>query len=397
MHVNKDRVVEVLGQLVSIPSVNPGFPGGTGEEAVADYVSRFFMRLGLERIEQEVERGRRNVIGILPGPAGSGTLLLEAHMDTVQTEGMTIDPFGAAIRNGRLYGRGACDTKASLAAMLAAVETLVLRGIVPPVAVHLAAVVDEEIRYKGVSAIADEIKGGRLRYDAAIVGEPTQLDLIVAHKGCVRFHIDAEGEACHSSTPHLGANAIEGMMGAIAYLQREAELHYAPAAHPLVGLPTHCVSMIQGGVAPNTVPGSCRITIDRRTVPGEEPMEVWGQLKERVESLEPSVSGVRYVVREPFLIDYAMEVALDEPIVDCLRHSRDARAPGRRMIGATYGSDASKLVRVGVPAVVFGPGNLEQAHTKDEWVDLDEVATASDILLQTILTFKKTPGPLNVS
>ncbi|WP_238402821.1 M20 family metallopeptidase [Paenibacillus mesophilus] len=387
MNVNKDRIAEVLGQLVSIPSVNPGFPGGMGEEGVADYVSRFFQRLGLERIEQQVEPGRRNVIGILPG-SGPGALLLEAHMDTVQTEGMTIDPFGADIRDGRLYGRGACDTKASLASMLVAIETLATRGIVPPVSVHLAAVVDEEITYKGVTAVADEIAAGRLRYDAAIVGEPTRLDIIVAHKGCVRFHIDAVGIACHSSTPHLGANAIEGMLEAIDYLKREAELHYPKAAHPLVGSPTHCVSMIQGGIAPNTVPESCRIMIDRRTVPGEEPMEVWRNMKERVEPLQSSVPGVRYVVREPFLIDYAMEVKVDEPIVGCLQRSRDERADGRRIIGATYGSDASKLVRVGVPAVVFGPGNLEQAHTKDEWVDLDEVATASNIIVQTILTYK---------
>lgn len=387
LNVNKDRIAEVLGELVSIPSVNPGFPGGVGEEGVADYVSRFFQRLGLERVEQQVEPGRRNVIGILPG-SGPGALLLEAHMDTVQTEGMTIDPFGADIRDGRLYGRGACDTKASLAAMLVAIETLATRGIVPPVGVHLAAVVDEEITYKGVSAVADEIAAGRHRYDAAIVGEPTQLDIIVAHKGCVRFHIDAVGVACHSSTPHLGANAIEGMLEAIAYLKREAEQYYPSAAHPLVGSPTHCVSMIQGGIAPNTVPESCRITIDRRTVPGEEPMEVWRHMKERVESLRPSVSGVGYIVREPFLIDYAMEVKAEEPIVGCLQRSRDERAGGRRIIGATYGSDASKLVRVGVPAVVFGPGNLEQAHTKDEWVDLDEVATASDIIVQTIMTYK---------
>jgi acetylornithine deacetylase/succinyl-diaminopimelate desuccinylase-like protein len=146
--------------------------------------------------------------------------------------------------------------------------------------------------------------------------------------------------------------------------------------------------MIQGGIAPNTVPESCRITIDRRTVPGEEPMEVWRYMKEQVELLRPSVPGVRYVVREPFLIDYAMEVAADEPIVGCLQRSRDEHAAGRRMIGATYGSDASKLVRVGVPAVVFGPGNLEQAHTKDEWVDLGEVAKASDIIVRTIMSYK---------
>lgn len=387
MQVNPARVAEVLGQLVAIPSINPGFPGGMGEDGVAGYVSRFFERLGLARIEQAVEPGRTNVIGILPG-VGAGTLLLEAHMDTVQTDGMTIDPFGAAIRDGKLYGRGACDTKASLAAMLVAVETIAANGIAPPLNVHLAAVVDEEIHYRGVAKLADEIAGGRLRYEAAIVGEPTRLDMIVAHKGCVRFHIDALGVACHSSTPQMGANAIEGMLDVVSFLKRLAQLERTSAdVHPLVGSPTLCISMIEGGVAPNTVPDSCRITIDRRTVPGEEPMQVWRELKERVEALQPSVPGVRFAVREPFLIDYAMEASADEPIVACLSHSIRERASVPRIIGATYGSDASKLARVGVPSVVFGPGSLEQAHTKDEWVDLDEVASASDILLQTILTF----------
>jgi acetylornithine deacetylase/succinyl-diaminopimelate desuccinylase-like protein len=300
-------------------------------------VARFFEWLGLQTFEQEVEPGRRNVIGILPG-AGERNLLLEAHMDTVQTDGMTIDPFDATVRDGKVYGRGACDTKASLAAMLAAVEVLAKQRIAPPANVHVAAVVDEEIHYKGISAIAGAIADELLRYDAAIVGEPTQLELIVAHKGCVRFHVDVHGVACHSSTPALGVNAIEQMSEVIAFLKREAESQYPAMAHPLVGPPTHCVSMIRGGVAPNTIPDSCSITIYRRTVPGEESAEVWRRMKERLEALQQSVPGLRLTVNEPFLIDYAMEVSADEPIVGCLSRAVNEYAPGKRIIGATYGS-----------------------------------------------------------
>ncbi|MDF2724283.1 MAG: acetylornithine deacetylase [Paenibacillus sp.] len=392
VQVDRQRIDDILSELVAIPSVNPGFPGGMGEAALAAYVAGFFERLGLSWLKQDVEPGRENVIGILPGlAAGAGALLLEAHMDTVQTEGMTIEPYGAVIREGKLYGRGACDTKASLAAMLAAVEALALRGVKPPLDVHVAAVVDEEIRYRGVAKLAEEIEAGRQRYAGAIVGEPTGLELIIAHKGCVRFAIEAVGVACHSSTPHLGANAIEAMMDVVAFLRREAAAALSEIEHPLVGRPTLCVSMIEGGIAPNTVPERCRITIDRRTVPGEEPMQVWRELKERIEALTSSVPGAAVIVHEPFLIDYAMDAASDEPVVRCLAQSVRGKTGGAAIIGATYGSDASKLARVGVPSVVFGPGSLEQAHTKDEWVELDEVARAADILIQTILSFKVDP------
>nr|WP_052487025.1 M20/M25/M40 family metallo-hydrolase [Paenibacillus sp. VKM B-2647] len=243
--IDKERLTEILRDLVRIPSVNPGFPDGHGEAEVARYVKSFFEELGLKAEMQPVEAGRDNVIGTLPG-AGDAHLLLEAHMDTVQTAGMSVDPFGAAVKDGRLYGRGACDTKASLAAMLAAVETLARRGAVPAANVHVAAVVDEEIMYRGVAKLAEHIEGGRLRYDAAIVGEPTNLNVIVAHKGVVRCHIDVHGVAAHSSTPESGVNAIEHMAELVLYLKRMAQTELPAMLHPLTGAPTLCISMIQG-------------------------------------------------------------------------------------------------------------------------------------------------------
>ncbi|GGD73470.1 M20 family metallopeptidase [Paenibacillus nasutitermitis] len=385
--INRDRLIQVLQDLVAIPSVNPAFPDGYGEAGVAAYMKQFFAELGLPTLVQEVEPGRENVIGMLQGPAGCPALLLEAHMDTVQITGMTIDPYGGEVRDGRLYGRGACDTKASLAAMMLAVEALRNSGADLPASVHLAAVVDEEYRYKGVSALAAEISAGHFVYDGAIVGEPTGLNPIIAHKGVVRFHVDVHGIAGHSSEPDKGLNAIESMVTVISYLKNEMEPAYAKRVHPLVGPPTHCISLIEGGSAPNTVPERCRITIDRRTVPGEEPLEVWVAMKRELLALEEQIPGLKLTVNDPFVIDFAMEVSAGEPLVRNLQDAVAKKIKGKTAAGAPYGSDASKLVRAGVPSVVFGPGDLAQAHTHEEWVDLDEVVLAASILADTVMNF----------
>lgn len=389
--IDRERLTEILQDLVRIPSVNPGFLDGHGEGGMANYVRRFFESLGLNYTVQPVEAGRDNVIGTLPGSKDIH-VLLEAHMDTVQTSGMSIDPFGGTVENGRLYGRGACDTKASLAAMLLVVETMAKRGVVPAAHLHLAAVVDEEITYRGVSMLAEHIAEGRLRYDAAIVGEPTKLNVIVAHKGVVRFHIDVQGVAAHSSTPTQGVNAIENMAEVVLYLKKITQTEYPAQDHPLTGAPTLCISMIQGGIAPNTVAEHCRIAIDRRTVPGEDSYEVWKQLKARLESLETEIPGLRLQVEEPFLMDYSMEVPADHPFVLSFANIAKQYEANSSIIGAPYGSDASKLTRIGVPTVVFGPGDVAQAHTHNEWVDLEQVAEAAAILIHTAMHFDSKPA-----
>ncbi|MEF3306708.1 M20 family metallopeptidase [Paenibacillus sp. GYB003] len=385
--IDERRVREVLADLVRIPSVNPGFPGGHGEKEVAAYVTRFFERLGLPVDVQTVEPDRDNVIGTMAGSADLH-LLWEAHMDTVQTSGMTVDPFGAEVRDGKLYGRGACDTKASLAAMLVALETMAERRLVPAATIHLAAVVDEEITYKGVSALAERIRRGELRCDAAIVGEPTQLHAIIAHKGVLRFRIEVTGAAAHSSTPEKGVNAIECMADVIAYLKRYAGERFAAQRHPLTGPPTLCISRIEGGVAPNTVAERCSISVDIRTAPGQEWEDVWTDVRERLAGLEPELpAGATITVHRPFLTDYAMEVAPDDPLVLAVMEAANAYAPDRQAIGAPYCSDASKLTRVSVPTLVFGPGDIAEAHTAGEWVELAEVVRAAAVFVHTAMHF----------
>jgi acetylornithine deacetylase ArgE len=389
VEIDPAEITRVLQELVAIPSVNPAFEGGCGEAGVADYVKRYLAEQGIPYLEQPVAPGRSNIIGMLPGELPGPALLLEAHMDTVQTTGMTIDPFAGAVIDGRLYGRGACDTKGSLAAMLVAVAALKRSGLPLPVGVHLAAVVDEEYRYTGVSRLAAAISSGELSYCGAVVGEPTGLHRVIAHKGCVRFYIDVHGKPGHSSEPDQGVNAIEQMAEVIRYLKEEIAPAYALQKHPLVGAPTHCISEITGGAAPNTIPGSCRITIDRRTVPGEEPLEVWQGFKESLKQLEQSVPGLLLTVQEPFIIDYAMETSGNHPLVSQLATAVAGYAEGRREHGAAYGTDASKLARVSVPSIVFGPGDIAQAHTDNEWVPVQEVVSAASALAGLVLHYRR--------
>lgn len=382
--IDEQRVARLLQDMVRIPSVNLDFDGGVPEREMADYVEAFFTRLGLTAERREVRPGRPNVIGILPGAVSDApALLLEAHMDTVQTANMTIDPFGAEIRDGKLYGRGACDTKASLAAMLAAMEWFVANGVKPCVPVHLAATVDEEINYLGV---LDVLEAGH-RYAAAIVGEPTELQAVIAHKGVVRCDIETIGVSAHSAKPEEGVNAISGMMRVVSHINGEMRNRLRHAAHPLVGPATLNVTQIRGGVAPNTIPERCRITIDRRTIPGEDSEQVWRDIQAEMERLAAECSGLRVVVHPPFVLDYAMDTSPDSDIVRLLAATAAEKIGEVRTIGVPYGTDASKLARAGIPSVVFGPGSIEQAHTRDEWVELKQVVLAAEIIAGTMLGF----------
>ncbi|WP_238178215.1 M20 family metallopeptidase [Paenibacillus contaminans] len=386
IRINEARVTQILQDLVRIPSVNPNFEGGVPERDMADYVEAFLSRLGLASERREVRPDRPNVIGILPGiSADAPGLLLEAHMDTVQIANMTIDPYGAEIRDGKLYGRGACDTKASLAAMLAALEWFVENGIKPPVPVYLAATVDEEVNFLGV---LDVLESGH-RLAAAVVGEPTGLHAVVAHKGVVRCMIETIGVSAHSSKPEEGVNAISGMMKVVHHIDRTMSERLQGAFHPLVGRPTLSVTEITGGVAPNTIPERCLIKIDRRTVPGEDSDQVWREIQEELTRFAQEDGTLKLIVHPPFVLDYAMDTSPDSEIVRLVTAKAAEKIGEVRTHGVPYGTDASKLTRVGIPSVVFGPGSIDQAHTKDEWVELKQVALAAEIIAGTMLAFGK--------
>ncbi len=362
---------QTLADLVRLNSVNPAYGDGGTEANVVPYLRTFFASRGIETFEQEVFPGRTNLIARIPGRTAR-RIVLEAHTDTVSIKGMTIDPFGAQIRDGRLYGRGSVDDKAGLAAMMHAITSLKTDGVTPECEVWLAAVVDEEFSYRGVVKLCEGLQA-----EAAIIAEPTEMRLVTATKGVLRFRIVIRGVAAHSSKPHLGHNAISDMARVV--LEFEAENARLEAKrHPLLGSATVNVGLARGGVQVNFVPHEAVIEVDRRLLPDERAEDV-------ARSYDALLADMRLrhrdfdgqLERPLLLVDDALETSFDTRVV---RHAQGILATmGRdpQPCGVPFGSDASKLARSGVPAVVFGPGSIDQAHAVDEFVELAQVEEAA--------------------
>jgi len=376
----------LLQEIVSIPSVNPAFGSdgdpaeNLGEGRLAAYIRDLIASWGIDVETREVLPGRPNVVAHVSGKRAKGPkkrLLLESHMDTVQTGGMSIEPFAAVFRQGKVYGRGSTDAKGSLAAMLIALRLLTHPGNRSEADVYFAAVVDEEYRYRGV---VDLIERG-FQADGGVVGEPTGLKIVRACKGCVRWETVVYGKAAHSSRPEAGQNAIEIASELISTLRRSQVKLTARRVHPLIGEPTLVATLIKGGSGPNTVPDTCVITYDRRLNPGETPEQVLAEIRTDVERFAKR-GGFRVDLRPPFVTDIPMEIGEFEPIVQAAMQAARSELGYYDVVGVTFGCDASKLTAAGIPTIVFGPGDIVQAHAVDEFVRVDEVAKAARFLVR---------------
>ena len=374
-------VIGTLAEMVRINSVNPAYDGGVPEADIAAYIGAFFARRRIGTFTQEVFPGRPNLLVRLPGRDPSRRVVFEAHTDTAGIAGMVIDPFMPEVRDGKLYGRGACDTKAGLAAMMHAVASVAEEGVEPPCEVLFCAAADEEFSYRGVVKLCDG-----LRADAAIASEPTSLRLIAATKGCVRFRIRTKGKASHSAKPHLGVNAVSQMARIVTALEEDA-CGLARRPHPTLGPPTFNIGVIHGGTQVNIVPDLCVIEIDRRLVPGELPERVWQDYGEFLASLSARIPGLDAEIEPPMLQDLPLETEAAEPVVRVASRVLGELGLDPRPAGVPYGSDASKLAAAGVPSVVFGPGSIDQAHAATEYVDCEEVRQAAEFYRRFILAF----------
>jgi acetylornithine deacetylase len=374
-----DPLVALLADLVAIPSQNPMGRAKAGteysESAMGAYVAAYLQRHGIDVEQAELAPGRPNVIGYVDASAKQ-TLLLEAHMDTVHAEGMTVPPFTPAIRDGRLYGRGACDTKGSLAAFLHAVCGTVKSGQRTRFNICLAAVADEEYQFGG----AQQLVARGIAADMAVVGEPTHLCIVRAHKGVVRWKIITSGVTAHSAYPERGHNAIYAMGHVLERLEAYALALRETPAHPDLGAPSLSVGIIEGGQAVNVVPDRCMIEIDRRTLPGETTESVLAHVRDALRGID----GWEFV--PPHLAASGLDVAQDHPLVVALSAAIRKETGAVAVESAHYATDAGVYARAGIPSVVFGPGNITQAHTKDEWISLDELAHASHIIHAMITT-----------
>jgi acetylornithine deacetylase len=381
------EAIRLLQDLVRIPSVNPMGRPLSGPEyfeyQVTEYIEAFFRQLGVEYVRQPVAPLRDNIVAWLSGKAGGACLLLEAHQDTVPAEFMTIEPFGGHIKGGRVHGRGACDIKGGLAAMLAAFARLVRDKPAHAATVVMACVVDEEFTFRGIVELASWFNDCQAatplpRPDMAVVAEPTNLDIVHAHKGAVRWHLVTKGRSCHSSKPEEGINAIYRMARILVAIEQFA-VHLPTTRHdPLLGPPKISVGRIEGGQSVNAVPDRCRIEIDRRVVNGEDPRQAPAELERYLKG----VAGIDFPfeMETPWMCKGALNPLGTEKLVARLGRAINAVRGGHQVLGVPYGTDASTLAAAGIPSVVFGPGDIAQAHTCDECVSVEEVEQAAEIL-----------------
>ena len=375
-----DEIIELTRQLIRIPSENP--PGGEGE--IAEFIAEKLKDLGLTVRVYEFKPGRPSVVGLLSGVKEKPTLMFNGHMDTVPVgdkDLWSVEPFEGVLRDGRIYGRGAADMKGALAAMIASVKAIVESEVNLRGRLILTFVADEEVTGYGTR---DLIRRG-YRADFAIVGEPNELNVQTAHKGLLWLKVVIRGKAAHASIPHQGVNAIYRMADFCLALEKMNSL-LAEKKHALLGPPTINVGTIKGGIKTNIVPDYCEITIDRRLIPGEKPVDVKREIEETLESLGGKTSKLQTQV-EVINVAEPSETAQDELIVQVARKAvREVigRDPG--VTGFTATCDMRFLVNeAGIPTIILGPGSLRQAHVIDEYVEVEQVINAAKIYTSIIL------------
>ncbi len=374
------RVLEMARELVLIGSVNP--MGRTlegpsvGEARLTTRLEELLAALGARCRRQAVAPGRENLVAELTWPGAGRPLMFEAHQDTVPVDGMTVPPFGAEVRGGRLYGRGACDVKGGMAAILAAMERLADERPRGAASIVAAFTVDEESGFTGVRHLARNLPPG---LSFAVVAEPTRLEVVVAHKGLVRWKVRTRGRSCHSARPADGVNAVYRMAPVLSALEEYAADLAGRHPHPLLGSPTLSVGVIRGGTSVNTVPGSCEVEIDRRLLPGEDP---GGAVDDCRDYLARRLPGAAIEVEPAWISDPALDTPVDSEAARAGLEAVRKVLGGAEPAGVPYGTDGSKLAEAGLPTVVIGPGDIAQAHTVDEWIEIDQLERAVDVYVQ---------------
>ena len=363
-----DELARLTAELVAIDSVNPSLvAGGAGEAEIARFVAAWLEQAGLAVEVLEAVAGRPSVVGVAPGSGGGRSLMLNAHLDTVGTAGMEA-PFSARIAGSRLYGRGALDMKGSLAAIMLAGREAAGRGLRGDVIV--AAVADEEAGSIGTEAVLE-----RHRADAAIVAEPTWLQLAIGHRGFVGLEVEVAGRAAHGSRPDRGLDAIVRMGRVLVGLEELDRRLQAGAHHPLLGTASAHASVIEGGQELSSYPERCGLLAERRTLPGETAADVEGELAAILAAAGRNDPEFQALVRVPFARD-AYEIAPDDPFVELMhRH-----AGGPAIVGMPFWADSGLIAAAAIPTVLFGPGG-EGLHETEEWVELADLGRCLEVYL----------------
>jgi acetylornithine deacetylase/succinyl-diaminopimelate desuccinylase-like protein len=348
-------VTGLLQALVRVPSVNPhGRPGveDPGEQECAEFVGDFLRGCGAEVELREVAPGRPNVVGKFPTDrAGKPRVILAPHLDTVSVAGMVIEPFGGELRDGKVWGRGATDTKGPMAAMLWSLREMGERIASLGHEIWFVGLMGEEAGQEGARAFVKQD-----RADFALIGEPTSREIVYTHKGSFWLTLRARGRAVHASAPDRGENAIYKMADALRCVRDEIAPKLTLLSHPVLGSPTISAGTIHGGSKINIVPDFCEVEIDSRTIPGQDTAEI-------TRALEKACPGIDISVWQAMPLDTDPAHPLIQRLV----------GNGSRLTGAPWFCDAAVFAQAGIPAVAAGPGSISQAHTNDEWMAVDEL------------------------
>jgi len=381
INIDRDYLIETLTKLVQIDSTNPDLsPDGAGETEIAAYTASSLQSLGLETTSYEIAPNRWNVVGRLAGKGNGRSLLLNAHMDTVGVTGMTA-PFSAEIQDDKLYGRGSYDMKASLAAMLAAAKALIDAGIELAGDLLVTAVADEEYASIGMDHLVKTVTA-----DAAIVTEPTDLQLCRAHRGFIWFDVDSTGRAAHGSRYQEGIDANMRMGRFLAKLDELEKALRQRTPHPLAGPPSLHASKIHGGSEISIYAAHCRLEMERRTIPGETVAQATAELQTIIDQLAAEDETFQVTVkptfhRSPF--EVTADVLISQTVAAALRNRLGTPA---KQIGQTFWTDAAILGEAGIETVLVGPIG-HGLHSAVEWVDLPSTIDLAHILAETAVNF----------
>lgn len=352
-------VVELLQALVRIRSVNPhGDPGtdGVGEKEIAEYLAQFLESIGAKVELRDVLPNRPNVVAHWPGDRpGKPRVLFAPHSDTVSVRGMSIDPFSGEVRDGKIWGRGASDTKGPMAAMLWAIKESreKLAGLGHEI--WFAGLMSEEADQHGSKALAAEEK-----FDFVIAGEPTGLEVVHTHKGSAFLTLRTRGKAGHASRPELGENAIVKMLRVLDFIRGELTTEFASIKDPVLGSPTISIGTIRGGSKTNIIPDECEASVDMRFVPAQFTPDLGESLARRLRAVCPDVE-IDFPLAPPLYTDPK------NPHIELLGQC------GAPAVGAPWFCDACFFAERGMPSIAMGPGTIHQAHTKDEHISVADL------------------------
>jgi acetylornithine deacetylase/succinyl-diaminopimelate desuccinylase family protein len=366
-------VTELLQELVRIPSVNPQGDPGTphiGEGPIAQFIGDFMVKLGMEVELQFADKDRPNVIGRLKSKNPKHHILLGPHLDTVSVVGMTIDPFSGKQEGGRIWGRGACDTKGPMASILVAIQNLTQQKRAPQnTDIWFTGLMGEESGNDGIAFLmeSDFFKSKNAHVNFGIAGEPTDLKVVHRHKGALWIRIRARGRSCHASRPDLGENAILKILPAIEYVSNDLLKLTADWKDPVLGGSTFNITTIRGGSKVNIIPDLCEIEVDHRSLPQESHQEIIEKIQKALPQCEIEIVSDRPGLDTPKENPYIQKLS------DVLLKTFPSQSKDGFLVGAPWFADCSLMAKGGIPSIAFGPGSIQQAHTKDEYIEIQEL------------------------